>query len=210
LVLLQGAVKDSELAKYPDVQTHQIGGSAVVIIANDGLASTALNATNVSATDLQALYNGTATTLANVTVTPYQRAESSGTEDTFVDFIGEDIADTIEGATGNAGVLAAVQDDSDAVGFVDFGFADGADDVFIVGVTDGTNSFGTADITASNIKKEFTAENDYYLHDLTRPLNYLTNGEPTAMQNAFITFARSPGATEYFTKVGYFALNEIA
>ncbi|WP_321428493.1 substrate-binding domain-containing protein [uncultured Methanolobus sp.] len=203
------AVKDSELDKYPDVQTHQIGGSAVVIIANDAMIGGALNTTNVTAADLQALYNGSVSTLAGVTVTPYQRAESSGTEDTFVDFIGEDISDDVEGAVGNGGVLAAVQDDTAGVGFVDFGYADGADDIFMVGVKNDNAEFGPEDITASNIKKEFGAEDEYYLHDLTRPLNYLTNGEPTALEQSFLNFAMSPASTEYFSEVGYFAINEI-
>ncbi|QLC49773.1 PstS family phosphate ABC transporter substrate-binding protein [Methanolobus zinderi] len=202
------AVKDSELDKYPDIKTHQIGGSAVVIIANDDL--TGLATYNVTKADLADLYINDSKAIDGVTVKAYQRAESSGTEDTFVDFIGDDINDSIEGAVGNAGVLAAVQEDTTGVGFVDFGFADGADDVFIMGVKDGSYEFGSDEITADAIMDEFGADNEYYLHDLTRPLNYLTNGEPTAMQQSFITFARSPGATEYFTEVGYFALNEIA
>ncbi len=204
------AVKDKELAKYPDIQTHQIGGSAVVIIANNDLKGD-LGTYNITMTDLVDLYVNGSTTVNTVTVNPIQRAEASGTEDTFVDFIGSDIDAAVEGAVGNAGVLAAVQDDLTGIAFVDYGFADDASDVFVMGIDDEDgHSFASADITADAIMDEFNADNDYYIHDLTRPLNYLTNGEPTAMQQAFITFAQSPGATEHFTAVGYFALNEIA
>jgi phosphate transport system substrate-binding protein len=203
------AVKDSELDKYPDVQTHQIGGSAVVIIAHEDL-NASLGTHNVTKSELADLYINDTGDINGVTVVAYQRAESSGTEDTFVDYIGDDINEEVEGAVGNGGVLAAVQDDTEGVGFVDYGYADGADGIVILGVDDEDgNSFAQADITGDNIKDEFGADNEYYIHDLTRPLNYLTNGEPTALEQSYLDFAMSPASTEYFAEVGYFAINEI-
>jgi phosphate transport system substrate-binding protein len=64
-------------------------------------------------------------------------------------------------------------------------------------------------VTKSNIGKELAAEDGkHYATGLTRPLNYLTDGEPNTMQSAFITFAMSPGSIQYFDKVGYFSVLE--
>jgi phosphate transport system substrate-binding protein len=216
------AVKDTELEKYPDIETHQIGGSAVVVIANTNLGISG----SLSADDLQGIYNDTytASDITNITTnfTAYQRAEESGTEDTFVEFIqktiGNDsfeISDDISGKTGNAGVLEAVQNDDDGLGFVDFGYADDADKIQIVGlVVDGVD-YEEDDITGSNIKKELAAEgtsneDEYYPHGLTRPLNYLTNGNPSSLESSFIDFAMSPASSEYFEDVGYFPITAFA
>jgi phosphate transport system substrate-binding protein len=208
--------KDSELEEYPDIQTYQIGASAVVIIANHDLGLT-----NVSQAELYDAYvNGTdPATLTNLTGvdTLYQRSEESGTEDTFVDWLGDynesaEMNETAtEGATGNAGVLEAVQGNDKAIGFVDYGYADGADGVDILGIYDNAEGkmYGQADVTGSNIKDELADQDgEHYATGLTRPLNYLTNGEPSAIENAFITFARSPGSIEYFEKIGYFSVLE--
>ncbi|AKB37539.1 Phosphate ABC transporter, periplasmic phosphate-binding protein PstS [Methanosarcina siciliae C2J] len=210
------AVKDTELDKYPDLQTHQIGGSAVVVIAN----TAAQVADEVSKAELEDLFiNGTAgsTIGGNFSgnVTPYQRSEESGTEDTFKEWFSKtaEIDSGVEGVTGNSGVLSAVQDDSDGIGFVDFGYADGAVGIKTLGIYDAEiGSVMTP--TSDNIKKELAATgtnvDTYYVHALTRPLNYITNGEPNTMQQAFITFAQSPGAAEYFEAVGYFPITAFA
>ena len=208
-------VKDTELEKYPDLKTHQIGGSAVVVIAGKDIA-----AFNITRTHLIAAYKNddpaaiTESTDVTVNTTLYQRAEESGTEDTFTKWLGKiSINDDIEGHTGNAGVLAAVQGDGDSIGFVDFGFADGASDVVILGIFDdgeSDNIYGNATITSKNLKKELSGEKDMYPDLLARPLNYMTNGEPTSMEQAFITFAQSPGAATYFEECGYFAITSIA
>ncbi|RJS73635.1 hypothetical protein CW696_01115, partial [ANME-2 cluster archaeon] len=114
----------------------------------------------------------------------------------------------VVGKTGNAGVLKAVEDTPNSIGFVDFGFAEGSDDVIAIGLIDGGKLYS---VTEDNIKaqlKDSTA--DTYPDKLARPLNYLTNGEPNSMEQAFITFAMSPGATTYFEECGYFPVTEIA
>ncbi|MDI3507664.1 MAG: phosphate transport system substrate-binding protein, partial [Methanomicrobiaceae archaeon] len=101
------AVKDAELANYPNLQTHQIGGSAVVLICSDDLS---LENANVTKADITEAYNnGTFSgTLTGVTKA-YARAESSGTQDTFLEWLGiTDVHGNVTRATGNAGVLAAV------------------------------------------------------------------------------------------------------
>ncbi len=219
-------LRDTELEKYPNIKTHQIGGSAVVVIAGKDIT-----AFNIDREELKTAYRDgdpdeiTANLPANASIgTLYQRAEASGTEETFAKWLGlseDKINSSIEGATGNAGVLAAVQGDGDSIGFVDYGFADGASDIVILGIVDTGRSekeYEAADITKKNIKTALKDNNnDKYptgtvngVNGVTRPLNYMTNGEPNSMEQAFITFAMSPGATTYFEECGYFAITEFA
>ncbi len=207
-------VKDSEMEKYPSIQTYKIGGSAVVVIANNITG-------NITKDELVSVYSDTdgkvnltesggVITVNDTTgteFTVYQRAESSGTEDTFdgyLDTITCDDDSGAEGKTGNAGVLSAVEDTTDSIGFVDFGFADGNAKVNILGV----DSYH--EITKDNLEKELSGAADKYPDKLARPLNYLTNGEPSAIENSFIGFARSPAAKAYFEECGFFPLLDIA
>ena len=152
----------------------------------------------------------------------YQRSDASGTEDTFADWLdNETFHAEIGGAIGNAGVLAAVKGEAGSMGFVDFGFADGEDGVQILGIGDtgrSNNTYNAADITSKNLKAALKDDDDSKyptgkvndVKGLTRPLNYMTNGAPNPMVQAFITFAQSPGATDHFGTCGYFAYTEIA
>ena len=216
-------VKSSELTKYPDLKTHQIGGSAVVVIANDNTVAFTINRTELITAyrdDNVAAITGEPTNITKL----YQRSEASGTEETFAKWLGlkeDTINSSIDGAIGNAAVLAAVQGTDNSIGFVDFGFADGADGIVILGILDSGRSsetYAPDDVTKKNIKtalkddnnKKYPTGEENSIPGLTRPLNYMTNGEPTSMEQSFITFAQSPGATTYFEECGYFAYTEFA
>ena len=198
-------VKPDELAKYPNIVTHKIGGSAVVVIVNS-----ASSITNATKAEIKEIYvNGTASSGNLTTITAvFDRSEESGTEDTFCKWIGSTtFHSSVEGKSGNAGVLKAVEDTPNSIGFVDFGFADGSDDVHAINLYDGKQYF----VTKDNIKAQLKdSTKGTYPDKLARPLNYLTNGEPNSMEQAFITFAMSPGATTYFEECGYFPVTEIA
>ena len=205
-------MKDKEKDKYPDLKKYQIGGSAVVVIANDNI-----DAFNIDREQLKAAYedNDPGEIIDADITTLYQREEESGTEETFAKWLGlseDEINATIEGETGNAGVLAAVQDTENSIGFVDYGYADGAEDIVILGIVDTGGSEETydyADVTKSNIKNELkNPDGSDYVAKLTRPLNYFTNGEPSSIEGSFITFVRSPAATTYFHEIGYFSITE--
>jgi phosphate transport system substrate-binding protein len=204
--------KDPELEKYPKLQTYKIGGSAVVVIVNEASGDT--QATKAEINDAYVNDTFSPTNLSDITKA-FKRAEESGTQDTFCGWIGNDTDDfhaNVEGKTGNAGVLEAVKTTPGSIGFVDFGFADGVDEVTML-TLDGYNA------TEKNIKdqlKDTTLEDlsdDKYpggKHGLTRPLNYLTNGAPSSIEQGFIDFARSPGSQTYFEECGFFAVTEFA
>ena len=193
-------VKDAELEKYPSLQTYQIGGSAVVLICSDDLTLD-----NVTQADIKEAYeNGTFTGTLSTARTAFARAESSGTQDTFLEWLEIDaVHEDVEGRTGNAGVLAAVADATDAIGFVDFGYADGADGVDIVDLE------GYDPATSDTIGDALASE-DTYPNGLTRPLNYIVNGNPSAIVKDYINFAQSPGAVDLFHEAGMFSIVEFA
>lgn len=201
------AVDEDESTQYPNLETTQIGGSAVVVIANPSV-----NATDVTKAELQDAINGTFTGIdgANHFV---QRAESSGTEETFAKWLtGEKSLDayTTETATGNPGVLQSVEDNTGYIGFVDAGYglpaaADGK--VKVLNIDGKTASEATI---LESLKGTDDSSADSYIEKLTRPLNYLTDGTPSSVVKKYIDFAQSPAAIEYFHDAGMYSILEFA
>ena len=206
---------------HPTLQKHQIGASAVVIIANGVTTTATVTPANmiaifdavasdgtIDAGDLPATFDTTAT--GNVTV--YQRDESSGTEETFSKWVTDGDSKTYidgsnaKGATGNAGVLKGVETTVGSIGFVDYGFAASSDAVELLDVGAGT----VKDDVQDAILDTLTGKGDSFPEDLTRPLNYLTNGEPSTLEQSFIDFARQPAQDALFDEVGYFSMVDIS
>nr|QNO41800.1 hypothetical protein EABBNKNM_00015 [Methanosarcinales archaeon ANME-2c ERB4]QNO42724.1 hypothetical protein APGODIHH_00013 [Methanosarcinales archaeon ANME-2c ERB4] len=197
-------VKSEEAAKYPNIKTHKIGGSAVVVIVH---GTSITNATKAEVNDLYVNGTGGSGNLSAITKI-FDRSEESGTEDTFCKWVGNTtFHSSVEGKSGNAGVLKAVEDTPNSIGFVDFGFADGSDDAEAINLYDGKQYFATKDDIKDQLKD---SNKDTYPNKLARPLNYMTNGDPNSMEQAFITFAMSPGAATYFEECGYFPVTSIA
>ena len=119
---------------------------------------------------------------------------------------------------GNEGVVQAVAKNPDAIGFADFGFAERD-----TGVRENPEIKGDC-IGSLHYRKTFPVRgnvsgrnwnrgdqnNTYYISRLTRPLLYITKGNPTTLENDFITFAMSPGTAKFFDDVGYFSINEFS
>lgn len=222
-------LKTDELAKYPSIQTHKIGGSAVVVIASDECEPTAV----ANKSELRAIYSGTSNSTAGFTITKaYERSEASGTEETFAAYLGlgtgtdKQLPGKTEGKIGNQGVLDAVKSATSCViGFVDYGFAVDSSGAVLSGikllnVTD-ANGAGNYAPTRDNILAALKGDSTKYPNSesngLTRPLNYLTNGAPSVIEQKFIDAAKVPGdlnakdtAANCFTQTGYFAAWQFA
>lgn len=202
----------SKAVSDPDLTTIQIGGSAVVVIAG-----TSVTATDVTKADLMNALTGdfTGITGADHFV---QRAESSGTEETFAKWVtdgSEKSLDAYTGnknvtATGNPGVLQSVEDNPTYIGFVDAGYglpaaADGDVQVLDINLNGTVKDASEASILLS-LKGTADSDSDSYVSALTRPLNYLVKGTPSSTVQSFIDFARSPAAIEYFNDVGTYSV----
>lgn len=199
--------------EYKNLMYTQIGGSAVVVIVNDGFANP-----NVAKADLLAAYTSTlsstfATTANYGNITSgtilYTRGESSGTKDTFSEYISTDgktkgLADNAKPIIGNDLLASTIkaQTSGSHLGYADYGVAKAAGVKMI--------SVEGEEPTSKNILDTLKnpASTTTYPAGLTRGLYYITNGEPTPVVNNFINFAASPGANKYFNQVGMFGVTE--
>lgn len=226
------ASKDVSTSDYPELEVFTIGGSGVVVIGN--FDNDNLNDAIVTSENLTKIYedagddDGGKVTLANVSgylnvnttgdeITVYQRHDKSGTEETFAKFLEGDFPsdknlDSAEGVTGkegNQGVLAAVEEtpgeNAGYLGFVDFGFADGSDKVEILNLEHGGEEYDLKADGSDIILDSLSGDADY---PLKRPLNYMTNGNPSTVEQSFINFAMSPGSKDIFHETGYYAAVE--
>lgn len=213
---------DADKTKFEDLEEYVIGGSAVVVITNtDG----AWTNNTITKSNLQLIYNNsqsyTVDSMGGKDLVIFHRQEGSGTEETFADYLYGDkevdptakATDNVDTAIGNQGLLDEVADCDDvAIGFVDFGFADGADGITILSITDGSETY---EATSKNVKaavKDRLADSgssDEYVYGLCRPLVYLTNGGESSTVKDFIDFAMSPAALEHFHTAGYYGITEL-
>lgn len=166
--LISRELTAAEKTKYPDLRTHWIGSSSVVIIGGSEVVTKFANANDNASSlltpkDLYNMYNtapssGSAAahnlTYVNntdrVNVTLYKRAETrSGPEYTFSKYIADGNGDFIAGknavkVTGDREMLEAIANDPNGLGFVDFRFALEAEeegmDIHFIGVTDNSCS----------------------------------------------------------------------
>jgi phosphate transport system substrate-binding protein len=223
---------NDDKAKYPELNEHVIGGSAVVVIGKN------LPATTVTKQELQMMYNATGgqtVTIGGQAVSGlavWQRTEASGTEETFAEFLGfgKNVDEAVDdgntqqrNAIGNDGVLKAIKESTGpAIGFVDYGFAKEAGSaitILQVDIDAAGTGYNPVAVTDSNVKtaikarlagtEQTTAASTTYPVELCRPLNYLTNGEPSSLVNNFVQFAMSPGSIEYFHQAGYYGISEL-
>ena len=227
-------VEDSELNLYPDLNVYRIGASAIVIITsqNNGIDT-------ITFEEAGALYNGESDDISSMPDiagidTVIQRAEKSGTEETFANWLfpgKKDLDSSLETedygtngkvtqltAEGNSEVLNLVKDNPFSIGFVDFGYAESDPGIKILKIVDaGAEEAVPSDIT--NIREAILLElrteeksggnGSFYISGLTRPLNYVTNGEASPLAKDFIEFATSPSSSGYFNEVGYFSVAEL-
>jgi phosphate transport system substrate-binding protein len=196
-----------------DLRETQIGGSGVVFIVSEPIA-VAGNVTKAALTDLYQNGNVPAN-LPGITQI-YQRAESSGTEETAAEYLGGPSKSfdtwTAGGksysAVGNSGVLAAVKASSTAIGFVDMGFAYDTAGNEVAGI-DVVSIDGYPDTKKDHIKdaaknKLAGTTSSKYPVELARGLYYITAGEPSILEKDFIAFAASPASIDAVHAAGVF------
>lgn len=216
LAKITDAIKSGK-EEYKDLQYTQIGGSAVVVIVNDAFVPVTAGDFNVTRADLFNGYtNLTTTTFATTAAYGniplgailYTRGESSGTKDTFSEYISNDgktktITDKAKPILGNDILASTVKTASgNALGFTDYGIATSVG-AKMLGVE---GEAATSKNILDALKNPAITTN--YPVGLTRGLYYVTNGEPNSVVKNFINFAASPGANPIFNKAGMFGVTE--
>jgi phosphate transport system substrate-binding protein len=211
IVDIGASSENFDAVKYPELNCHEIGGSAVVAIIKKQIGEV-----NTTKAILEQFYVDGSGLIINGTIfnTAVHRAEDSGTEHSFAKWLGgssgwidAQTGGHLKTATGNQGVVDEVAKTPGAVGFCDYGIATSAankDKVTIIGFTDG---FTSDEITKDAIKAELKSKDgSNYYEQLARPLNYVTKGSESSVVKDFINFAKSPAAKTYFEQAGYFSI----
>lgn len=227
-------LEPGERQNYPDLVTHQIGGSGIVIIVHKDYP-----ADTISFEELRALYNNAGEDIHGQPAIHginrvVQRSElSSGTEEVFAQWLFgsqvKNLKDSLNAsdtgdngpvvhvtAEGNTGVLQAVKENQNSLGFVDFGYAETDTGVKMLRVLDQTAQ-GALPESISSVRGSILSQLSYhdganhqYIDKLTRPLIYLTNGTSSDAVKDFIRFSQSDAAKKYFHEVGYFSVADIS
>ncbi len=184
-----GSVPSSVTQKYPNIQSFALGGSGVVLIGGSNVVST-----TITYAELQSAYKTgiTGSGLPSAVTTIYNSGASSGASVAFAGYLGTS-ASALLGTpeTGSAGVLAAIQKDTGGLGYVDYGVASAATGMILP--TPATSGTGTYTANAANIKAALSGTSSTaYPASLVYTVNYLTNGNPSAIEQAYINFAEQP------------------
>ncbi|AFV22587.1 phosphate ABC transporter, solute-binding protein [Methanolobus psychrophilus R15] len=215
--------------KFPALKKHQIGASAVVLIGKNVnvKANNTLTAANVLAIYNAANSTGMVNTTflgnnnidASAPAVIFKRSESgSGTAETFSYYLTSSTTKSkthIDGTNalgraGNALVLNAVESSTvPAIGFVDVGFTEKGTVTILPMDSMPKAKASYKDVRADSIKALKGDSTSTFPTLLTRPLIYLTNGEPSTLEKSFIEFATQPGQKTLFNDVGYFSMYDI-
>ena len=183
-------VKDSELQEFPELQIFVIARDGIAIVAHPDVPVDALTKDQV-----RDIFAGTITNWSEVggpdkLIIVVSREEGSGTRAAFEEMVmGKDgpvIVDTAILHPSNGAVRTAVSTTPDAIGFLSFGYLD-----------DTTKSLKVdgAAPTPDN------AANGSY--PIVRPLNMLTNGEPSGVANAWLNYIMSEDGQKIVEDEGY-------
>ena len=167
------ALKDSEMEEYPDLIAHTIARDGIAIAVHPDVP-----VSGVSTDEVRQVFAGEITNWSELggpdeNIIVVSREEGSGTRGAFEDMVmGESlVVDTALLQPSNGAVKTTVASTPFSMGFVSFGYLDESVKALAV---DGVEA------TVAN------AMSDAY--PVVRPLNMITNGEPTGLAKAFLDF----------------------
>ena len=175
------AVKTEEFDTYPDLVVHHIASDGIAIATD---SDTSVDVTCLTVEEVALIFGGDITNWSQVggvdeEITVIAREEGSGTRAAFEELVLEDYGVIItEDALlfpSNGTLRTAVAETPYSIGFLSFGYIDETVDAFAM--DDGE---GCVEATVEN-----ALSGDY---PVVRPLNLLTNGEPTGKVAEFITW----------------------
>jgi phosphate transport system substrate-binding protein len=236
---LGGAITYADITKNPDIQTHRIGSSAVVIITNKDDPGVSSIATPVGYSTLRAFFkDGTIAAPIVTGAEPVIRSDRSGTADTlYNNYFGISTVRSILGyqsqSSDNA-VISYVASTPKAIGFADYGdvrtaIGSYSEKISIVTVDDGFYSYPADSLSytvmenASRYQYRSTvrhadgtllwAGNQTDIRDynlsLVYPLYYVTKDNTNVVESGILNYAVSPAARPAFTKVNLFPVVDL-
>ena len=178
-------VKESEFAEFPDLNVITIAYDGIAIVTNPDLALPSLTIEQV-----QAIFAGEITNYSEVggpdaEIVVVSREEGSGTRAAFEELVMEAndseavITENAILQQSNGQVRTTVSTTPDTIGYLSFGFLD--------------ESISTVEINGVEPSVANVKNGSY---PIFRPLNMLTNGEPSALAQAFLDYILSAAGQE--------------
>ena len=173
-------VKDSEFETFPELQVFTIAYDGIAIVTNPDLELASLTVDQVKAIFAGEITNFSEVGGSDAEIIVVSREEGSGTRAAFEELVMESgdteavITETALLQQSNGQVRTTVAETPNTIGFLSFGFLD-----------DSINAVAIDEVapTVDNVKNG--------TYSIFRPLNMLTNGEPSDLAKAFLDFILS-------------------
>lgn len=189
-------LKKEEKEKYPGLREHQIAIDGIAIITH-----TSNPVPSLTLDQVKAIYNGNITNWKDVggndaAIVVIGRDSASGTREFFHEKVmnKEDFVQTQLEKNSNGAVKQSVQQTPAAIGYVGLGYVD--DSVHVVPILAGGKAVAPSVETVKDKS-----------YPIARPLNFLTNGEPSGIIAEFIAFIESPEGQQIVTDEGFVPLS---
>lgn len=185
-------IKESELTEFPNLKIFVVARYGIAIITHQDV-----QVNDLTVEQVRDIFSGKITNWKDLggddqNIFIVSREEGSGTRDAFEEMVmGEDvlIADSAILQPSNGSIRTTVSTTPYSIGYLSFGYLD--ETVHTISIN------GVA-------PTEINAANGSYL--IVRPLNMLTNGEPTGNVKAFLDFILSEAGQKLVVEDGYIAV----
>ncbi len=186
-------IKESELQEFPDLQIFTIARDGIAIVAHPDVPVDGLTKELVKDIFAGEITNWNEVGGPDKLIVVVSREEGSGTRAAFEEMVmgkeGPPIVDTAILQPSNGAVRTTVSTTPDSIAFLSFGYLD--------------ESVKTLTIDGVEPTEANAASGTY---PIVRPLNLLTNGEPTGVVEAWLDFILSDEGQAIVVKEGYIAV----
>lgn len=182
-------IKDSEKQEYPILKIHTIARDGIAIVAHPGVGVDGLTKDQVRAIFAGEIVNWSQAGGPDRPIVVVAREEGSGTRAAFEEMImGEDtpILATAILQPSNGAVRTTVSTTPDSIGFLSFGYLDESVKALPIDGVEATEANAASGV-----------------YPIVRPLNMLTNGEPTGIVEAWLDWILSDAGQEVVAGEGY-------
>ena len=186
-------IKDSELEEFPNLAIHTVARDGIAVAVHPDVEVDGLTLDEARAIFAGEITNWSEVGGPDTPITVVSREEGSGTRGAFEEMVmgkeGPPIVDTALLFPSNGAVRTSVSTTPDSIGYLSFGYLDESVKALAVDSVEAT--------------PERAASGEY---PVVRPLNMLTDGEPTGAVKAWLDFIFSPEGQAIVVEEGYLAV----
>lgn len=182
-------IKEGELTEFPNLTIFVIARDGIAIIANSDVTVEDLTKDQIRDVFAGNITNWSKLGGADAEIVVVAREEGSGTRAAFEEMVmGEDVLITANAVLqpSNGAVRSTVASTPNSVGFLSFGYLD--------------DTIKTIAVDGVAPSEETAADGTY---PIVRPLNMLTNGEPSELAQAYLDFIMSADGQTIVADEGY-------